>query len=70
MPVGLSSNGSPLPIEFKSVEYPSDSLPCQQLCGWQTLSTSAAYLPNDPQPISVQTQQTNTGRIELNDASD
>jgi len=48
------------------LEYLSDTV---RYRGRQTLSTSAAYLPNDPQPISSRPQQTNTGRIELNDAT-
>jgi hypothetical protein len=36
------------------VQYPSDSPSCQQFCGRQTLPNTAAYLPNDRQPISAE----------------
>jgi hypothetical protein len=34
-------------------QYPLDTPACQQFCGQQTLPTTAAYLPNNPWPISV-----------------
>ena len=35
------------------LQYPSDTPPCQQCCGRQTLPITPAYLSNNPQPISV-----------------
>jgi hypothetical protein len=69
MPVGLSPNGSP-PIEFKLLEYPPEPPLVNNFVAGKRCQprrpislTTRSLLP--PRP-----QQTNTGRIELNDASD
>jgi hypothetical protein len=48
MPVGLSPNGESTNRIQSGCNILRIPPPCQQLCGWQTLPTTAAYISLKP----------------------